>query len=58
MTDKKQRAPRQMTVEAITKQIDAQPLENKLAIAKHVDAAITAEKERLQKQIELINGKA
>lgn len=57
MTDKKTRAPRQMTVEQITKQIDAQPLENKLAIGKHVDASIAAEKERLTKQIELINGK-
>lgn len=54
MTDKKQRAPRQMTVEAITKQIHNLQLTDKISVFTDLKARIETEKKAMQEQIELI----
>lgn len=56
MTDKKTRAPRQMEVDAIIKQLEFQPLENKIALLHKLKSLIDVEKQELQKKLELING--
>lgn len=58
MTDKKQRAPKKMTVEAILKQFDLQTLQAKLEILEHVEQGIANEKKSLEEQIKLIGNKA
>lgn len=58
MTDKKTRAPKKMTAEAIMKQFDLQTLEHKLLILEHCEQGIAAEKSKLEDAIKLIGNKA
>lgn len=58
MTDKKTRASKKMTVEAILKQFDLQGLQGKLDIFQHAKEGIAKDKADLEEQIKLIGNKA
>lgn len=57
MTDKKQRAPRQLTAEQIAKQIEGLGIQDKLFVLKYCEQEISSKKKALEEQIALINGK-
>lgn len=58
MSEKKQRAPKKMSADAIKKQFDLQTLQDKLSILEHVEEGIAKEKSSLEDQIKLIGNKA
>lgn len=57
MTDKKQRTPKKLTVEAILKQFDLQTLQGKLDILGHAKDQIARDKADLEEQIKLIGNR-
>lgn len=57
MTDKKTRAPRQMTEDEILKQINGLPFEKKMNVYAQFKEHLEKQKQEWTTQIELLNGK-